>query len=132
MALLEVSQLRVWLPTQRGPVEAVRGLDFSLQRGETLGLVGESGCGKSISAMALMGLLPDKGKFSLYEWHNAYLEVGIQWQGMKAQAWSFISMAKDGITAELPPNPIASELRAISLGKHAAPAFGPVLIAVKQ
>ncbi len=64
MALLEVSQLRVRLPTQRGPVEAVRGLDFSLQRGETLGLVGESGCGKSISAMALMGLLPENAEVS--------------------------------------------------------------------
>ena len=38
---------------------AVRGVSFSLARGETLGLVGESGCGKSITAMALMGLLPE-------------------------------------------------------------------------
>ena len=87
---------------------------------------------KKVACDMLMGLLPDKGRFTLYEWHNAYLEVGVKWQGMAAQAWSFISMAKDGMTAELPPNPIASELRAISLGKHAAPAFGPVLIAVKQ
>jgi peptide/nickel transport system ATP-binding protein len=59
MPLLEVEELRVRLNTSRGLVEAVRGISFSLKRGETLGLVGESGCGKSVTAMALMGLLPD-------------------------------------------------------------------------
>ena len=87
---------------------------------------------KKVACDMLKELLPDKGKFSLYEWHNAHLEVGVRWQGMMAQAWSFISMASDGTTGELPPNPIASDLRAISLGKHAAPVFGPVLIAVRQ
>jgi len=59
MALLEVSDLKVNLRTARGSVQAVRGLNFSLERGETLGIVGESGCGKSMTALALMGLLPD-------------------------------------------------------------------------
>jgi peptide/nickel transport system ATP-binding protein len=59
MALLEVSNLSVQLQTQRGSAEAVRGVSFSLARGDTLGLIGESGCGKSITALALMGLLPD-------------------------------------------------------------------------
>ena len=57
--LLEVQDLRVTLATPRGPAEALRGISFSLQRGQTLGLIGESGCGKSITALALMGLLPD-------------------------------------------------------------------------
>ncbi|MEL3891872.1 ABC transporter ATP-binding protein [Ferrovibrio sp. MS7] len=64
MALLEVENLRVELATARGPAAAVRGLDFSLERGETLGIVGESGCGKSMTALALMGLLPDGAKLS--------------------------------------------------------------------
>ena len=59
MPLLEVKNLGVKLHTQRGFAAAVRGLNFSLERGETLGLVGESGCGKSITAMSLMGLLPE-------------------------------------------------------------------------
>jgi peptide/nickel transport system ATP-binding protein len=57
--LVEVANLSVRLNTSRGPAEAVRGVSFALARGETLGLVGESGCGKSITALALMGLLPD-------------------------------------------------------------------------
>ncbi len=57
--LVEVSDLRVTLATARGPVEAVRGASFAVGRGDTLGLVGESGCGKSLTALALIGLLPE-------------------------------------------------------------------------
>ena len=59
MNLLDVENLRVTLQTARGPADALRGVSFSLPRGGTLGLIGESGCGKSITALALMGLLPD-------------------------------------------------------------------------
>jgi len=57
--LLDVQGLRVSLNTPRGPAEALRGVSFQLARGQTLGLIGESGCGKSITALALMGLLPE-------------------------------------------------------------------------
>ncbi len=60
MPLLEVQNLEVRLQTQRGEAAAVRGVSFSLERGETLGLIGESGCGKSITAMSLLGLLPER------------------------------------------------------------------------
>ncbi|CAN5917905.1 ABC transporter ATP-binding protein [soil metagenome] len=50
--------LRVTLATARGPADALRGVSFELARGATLGLIGESGCGKSMTALALMGLLP--------------------------------------------------------------------------
>ena len=59
MPLLEVQDLRVTLQTARGPADALRGVSFTLERGQTLGLIGESGCGKSITALALMGLLPE-------------------------------------------------------------------------
>ncbi len=57
--LLSVNNLRVTLPTARGTVVALRGVSFSIDRGETVGLIGESGCGKSMTALALMGLLPE-------------------------------------------------------------------------
>ena len=56
--LLEVQNLGIRLNTSRGPAQAVREVSFSLRRGETLGLVGESGCGKSITTLAILGLLP--------------------------------------------------------------------------
>ncbi|MES3004387.1 MAG: ABC transporter ATP-binding protein [Pseudomonadota bacterium] len=64
MPLLEVRNLHVKLQTHRGPAYAVRDVSFTLERGETLGLVGESGCGKSITVMALMGLLPDNAEIT--------------------------------------------------------------------
>jgi peptide/nickel transport system ATP-binding protein len=57
-ALLEIDGLTVDLKTPLGTLHAVRDLSFRIERGETLCLVGESGCGKSMTALALMGLLP--------------------------------------------------------------------------
>ena len=58
MALLEVVQLAISLQTRLGRAQAVRDVSFTLERGATLGLIGESGSGKSLTALALMGLLP--------------------------------------------------------------------------
>lgn len=60
--LLSVENLALKLPSRDGWVQAVRGIDFSLNRGETLAIVGESGCGKSVSALSLMGLLPERSQ----------------------------------------------------------------------
>jgi oligopeptide transport system ATP-binding protein len=56
--LLEVKDLRTQFFTQDGVVKAVNGVSFTLNEGEALGLVGESGCGKSVSALSLMRLIP--------------------------------------------------------------------------
>jgi peptide/nickel transport system ATP-binding protein len=56
--LLELKRLAVSFATDDGVVRAVDGIDLALQRGRTLGLVGESGCGKSVTSLAVMGLLP--------------------------------------------------------------------------
>ncbi len=64
MALLEVSGLSVRFRTDRGPVHAVDRMGFTLDAGEVLGLVGESGCGKSVTALSLLRLLPASAEIS--------------------------------------------------------------------
>jgi oligopeptide/dipeptide ABC transporter ATP-binding protein len=61
-ALLEVEDLAVRFPSAAGELRAVDGVSFRIEPGETLGLVGESGCGKSTVALALLDLLPPPGR----------------------------------------------------------------------
>ncbi|MBF0276875.1 MAG: ABC transporter ATP-binding protein [SAR324 cluster bacterium] len=60
MSLLEIENLSVSLPTPKGMLELISNVSFSMEAGARLGIVGESGCGKSLTALAMMGLLPDK------------------------------------------------------------------------
>nr|BFE80083.1 hypothetical protein GCM10020093_026840 [Planobispora longispora] len=61
-SLLEVEDLSVVFRQRgRADVRAVDGVSFSVSPGETVGLVGESGCGKSVTSLAIMGLLPKRG-----------------------------------------------------------------------
>jgi oligopeptide transport system ATP-binding protein len=60
--LLSVEDLRVEFWTSRGTVHAVNGITFDVAPGETLGIVGESGCGKSVTSLALLGILPRAGR----------------------------------------------------------------------
>jgi oligopeptide transport system ATP-binding protein len=62
--LLVVDDLRVRFWTARGTIHAVNGVSFSVSEGETLGIVGESGCGKSVTSLALLGILPRAGRIA--------------------------------------------------------------------
>jgi len=78
-ALLEVRDLAVRFATRRGALRAVDGVSFELARGATLGLVGESGCGKSTIARSLVGLeRPSSGSIRL---------DGVELAGLSARAW---------------------------------------------
>jgi peptide/nickel transport system ATP-binding protein len=63
-ALLEISALKVQLCTGQQPVHAVDGLSLTIQPGETFALLGESGCGKSMTALSIMRLLPEAGNIT--------------------------------------------------------------------
>ena len=70
--LLELKRLAVSFSTDDGTVKAVDGIDLSLAKGRTLGLVGESGCGKSVTSLAVMGLLPPE---------NSHVSGEVQFEG---------------------------------------------------
>jgi len=63
-ALLEVKGLHVDIPLEAGVLHAVRNVDIAVERGKTLALVGESGCGKSLSVLSIMDLLPSKAAWT--------------------------------------------------------------------
>ena len=58
MTLLEIQGLSVTIPSPAGPVQALRSIDLCIAKGEIHGLIGESGCGKTMTGMALLGLTP--------------------------------------------------------------------------
>ena len=73
--VLEVRGLRVEIPVSDSVLRPVRGIDLAVARGETLAVVGESGCGKSLTALAIMGLLPRAAR--LAPSRRAACEVGL-------------------------------------------------------
>ena len=98
--LLEVSDLRVSIPTEAGLVEAVRGVSFSLEARDTLGVVGESGSGKTMLALAAMGLLPESARVSGSIRLDGQELVGgtaAQWQSIRGARISMVF--QDPLTA---------------------------------
>jgi oligopeptide/dipeptide ABC transporter ATP-binding protein len=64
MALLEVRNLKTWFATKRGEIRAVDDVSFTLAEGEVLSLVGESGCGKSVTALSILRLVAPPGRIA--------------------------------------------------------------------
>ncbi|MCK9873365.1 ABC transporter ATP-binding protein [Nocardiopsis dassonvillei] len=102
-SLLDVRDLRVTYRTGGGDVPAVRGVDLSLDPGDTLGLAGESGSGKSTVALALLRLLPETARVSgevLLEGENV---LDMRWGRLRAVRWAGASIVFQGAMHSLNP-----------------------------
>jgi oligopeptide/dipeptide ABC transporter ATP-binding protein len=102
--LLEVRDLHVWfdLP-HRGELHAVQGLSFSLDAGERMGLVGESGCGKTTSILALMGLLPPSASVRGEVRVNGVDIMAGGEETMRPHRWKEVAMVFQGAMNALNP-----------------------------
>jgi oligopeptide/dipeptide ABC transporter ATP-binding protein len=111
--LLEISDLRVRFKTSRGLVHAVNGISFEFRRGETLGLVGESGCGKSVTALASMGILPRAARIA----SGSIKLDGRELLGLSERAWRRIRgkeiamIFQDPMTSLNPVLTVGAQLR---------------------
>jgi peptide/nickel transport system ATP-binding protein len=112
MSLLSVEDLRVDIPTPSGLLHAVRGVSFALERGETLCLVGESGCGKSLTALALMDLLPRAARRSMarYTFDGADLRAASERQMALLRGNRVAMIFQEPMTALNPSYTIGNQL----------------------
>jgi len=92
MVLLDVQNLTTYYTTLRGPVRAVENVNFQLEKGEAMGLAGESGCGKTTVALSLLRILPFNGKIisgrillnqkDIVQFSQAKLRKDVRWKGI--------------------------------------------------
>jgi peptide/nickel transport system ATP-binding protein len=102
--VLEVRNLRVYYETPKGDVLAVDGIDFDLYQGETLGLVGESGCGKSTAAMGILQLVVPPGRIVdgevILEGRNL---LGLPEEELRKMRWIKLALIPQGAMNSLNP-----------------------------
>jgi peptide/nickel transport system ATP-binding protein len=102
--VLQVRHLRVFYETPKGDVLAVNGIDFDLYEGETLGLVGESGCGKSTAAMGILQLVIPPGRIAdgevLLEGRNL---LKLSDEDLRAIRWKKLALIPQGAMNSLNP-----------------------------
>jgi len=104
MGLLEVKNLKMYYALRKDNVKAVDDVSFSLEPSETIGIVGESGCGKSSLGMALMGVLPPNGYYAGGEIRlNGVDLVQLPEPELRRTRWSKISMIFQGAMNALNP-----------------------------
>jgi peptide/nickel transport system ATP-binding protein len=112
LALLEVRDLHTSFKTDDGVVRAVEGVSFSVEKGQTLGIVGESGCGKSVTCLTIMGLNPGRNTVSTGEalWKGKNL-LTAKPKELRAIRGSEISMIfQDPMTSLNPVHSIGKQL----------------------
>lgn len=102
--ILKVEDLSVFFKINEGIVRAVENVNFKLKDGESIGLVGESGCGKTTTALSIMGMLPsngyiDNGKI-FFDGDNITRNTELQWQNYR---WNKIAMIFQGAMNSLNP-----------------------------
>ena len=103
-AVLEVKNLRVHYRSSKGDVIAVNGINFQVLKGETLGLVGESGCGKTTSAMAILRLVQPPGEIVEGEvWLNGNDLASLSEAELRQVRWRDISLIPQGAMNSLNP-----------------------------
>src|SRR5579862_4450671 len=99
--LLEVRDLAVTYRSGGETVRAVRGVDFALEAGQTMGMAGESGCGKTTVALSLLRLLPDSAAISGQILFKGEDIVGLGWGKLRAVRWAGASVVFQGAMSAL-------------------------------
>ena len=102
--ILDVRDLKVYYATPRGDVLAVNGISFKIHEGETLGLIGESGCGKSTAAMGILRLVPPPGRVVGGEvWVEGTNLLALDERELRERRWNQISLIPQGAMNSLNP-----------------------------
>ena len=102
--ILRVRDLTIEFDSESGPMRAVDGVSFDLRRGETLGLVGESGCGKTTTVLGLLRLLPPGGRIvNGSVWFDGEDLVGLDGRSLRAFRWTRLSLVFQGAMNALNP-----------------------------
>ena len=113
--VLEVKNLSIAFPVQHGDVDIVDNVSFSVRPGETMGLVGESGCGKSITSMAVMGLLPPTARITgeiLFRGRNILTMTPQEHNALRGHEMSMIY--QDALSALNPSMLIRSQMKQLT------------------
>ncbi|MBS6072513.1 MAG: dipeptide/oligopeptide/nickel ABC transporter permease/ATP-binding protein [Actinomyces urogenitalis] len=113
--VLEVKNLSIAFPAQHGDVNIVDDVSFSVRPGETMGLVGESGCGKSITSMAVMGLLPPTARITgeiLFKGRNILEMTPAEHNALRGHEMSMIY--QDALSSLNPSMLIRSQMKQLT------------------
>jgi oligopeptide/dipeptide ABC transporter ATP-binding protein len=115
-ALLEVDGLQVGFPARDGIRNVVAGIGYSLAPGRTLGVVGESGCGKSMTALALMGLVPPPGRVAgsiRFQGRELVDQPAADWRALRGERIAMVF--QEPMTALNPVMPVGHQIAEVQV-----------------